>query len=1380
VLSSSVRNSNSVSVDSGGAELDSSYGIAMCVECGECDATEDVAYSVSAGHSRVRKLMDSGCSRCMSGVKGRLITQHGVDNNVSGISVSGFNNTRSIVDAVGKNEDNKMEFFVKSMPVDLVLLSAHDYARDGAIVLYGDSGYVYKLTKWEESEVRLFMEKFIPDKTLCVNNRTYEVVDLPVEAGMHVSDMNSNSSDGINVVVHNSDAYVSVRGDSVHSGVTVDDGVCSVGRDEALGNGDGVLSAVGCEEAHAASTYFNTKVNVSNVEERIMVYLISGLTLKDMLLYVKNGSVSGLHPDITTKALNAFKHKWGSTPDAYQLANPGKEGNRKGYMSESVPPSKCGEYVEMDFMECNFNEVNTNPKQLTDEQLNGLRRRTKVTKLATHGGAIAACVSVDVFSGFVRGELVMSTARPLDIVKRCVQRYEMLGHKVENFCADSGVSSQSMFQVFTPEVEGYLLEKGIQSHRAEPYNHSNGTEHVENVIGTIKRKMGMAVNYILRNPNFHLLKFSKIQVLKMWGELFYWAIITINLSRCVNNTKITKYEMFRRVRPNIQEIRLLPIFSIVMVYRHVATAAVVDNSNGAFYQYGLYVGPDTTVVGGIRVAVLTGEGLRIVVTTKYKGVTDGGGMDIYQHVERGVEKVLAEGVAVPQPTVTYIDEEDVRRGVQRQQVVVATEDSEGEAQLRGESVPAGGSSGQHSDSDSSVEEVQPKRVSNQGVGERGAKGKRKGKVADTSKGSDVDKGDKKADTVNSTVKGGRKEIDRSKWDNRAVRASRRLSGLAIDVSSTDTACGVDVDVHVDEVVDPLKLRGEDCMFSDWSTHTDGDHYYSFVDNVYYAFGSSVGSDSVPTEVGYRIVTEGVPKSMALAYSDPRWGEPARIETANLMDAKTLVRVDDKIARDDIKNGADVVMLFPIYEEKFKEGKLVSKVRLVCNGRTQHHAGATYSPTPTKEELFVLLHMCAKLGWDYCHIDEVRAFLNAKYKGKTSVYARMKGDSAFYKILGALYGLKTSPRDYGIDSGERLISLGFKRLHMCSCIFIKRFDNGHVVLVYAFVDDYIPCGSDRPTTEAFVTEFQTLVKTTPPEWNATSILGMTIIRDWDKCTIQISLAGKIAELGLKLGMAERARKEVPIPSSGYIVHDYQFEEMGDNESVLFLEEADIILYMQIVGSLIWISGVRHEINYGLMYLTWFSKKPRVHHLVMAYYMVSYLYYSKDIPLVLGGKGELCVEAYSDSSWGTGPKGRSICAVLVRLGAGAACITARATASLSSVRMSSFESELEGVTLAVKTLKRIVNILEELGFELITKPKLYNDNLSMIRFVKGEGVAKGVRHMELRMWYTREQYAMGSYELEHMKGIMLPADRITKPQTREEHREYRYFALGLGLL
>jgi hypothetical protein len=78
---------------------------------------------------------------------------------------------------------------------------------------------------------------------------------------------------------------------------------------------------------------------------------------------------------------------------------------------------------------------------------------------------------------------------------------------------------------------------------------------------------------------------------------------------------------------------------------------------------------------------------------------------------------------------------------------------------------------------------------------------------------------------------------------------------------------------------------------------------------------------------------------------------------------------------------------------------------------------------------------------------------------------------------------------------------------------------------------------------------------------------------------------------------------------------------------------------------------------------------VHHMTMAYYMMSYLYHSEDVPLVLGGTDDIVLDGYCDSSWGTGPKGRSICAVLMKLSARSACIVRKATASLTSVRMSS---------------------------------------------------------------------------------------------------------------
>jgi hypothetical protein len=43
------------------------------------------------------------------------------------VIVQGFNGSKSMVDAMGINSDGKKEYYISSMPHDLVLLSATDY-----------------------------------------------------------------------------------------------------------------------------------------------------------------------------------------------------------------------------------------------------------------------------------------------------------------------------------------------------------------------------------------------------------------------------------------------------------------------------------------------------------------------------------------------------------------------------------------------------------------------------------------------------------------------------------------------------------------------------------------------------------------------------------------------------------------------------------------------------------------------------------------------------------------------------------------------------------------------------------------------------------------------------------------------------------------------------------------------------------------------------------------------------------------------------------------------------------------------------------------------------------------------------------------------------
>ena len=236
---------------------------------------------------------------------------------------------------------------------------------------------------------------------------------------------------------------------------------------------------------------------------------------------------------------------------------------------------------------------------------------------------------------------------------------------------------------------------------------------------------------------------------------------------------------------------------------------------------------------------------------------------------------------------------------------------------------------------------------------------------------------------------------------------------------------------------------------------------------------------------------------------------------------------------------------------------------------------------------------------------------------------------------------------------------------------------------------------------------------------------------------------------------------------------------DQEDAQLLDKLGIIEYMVIVGGLIWISGLRLDILFATLYLAWSTKAPRQHHMNMARNVLSYLHTTKELPLVLGGSEELKVITYTDASLWTAPKGRSVVANLTKLNADAGAVSA-STKATTVVFTSVFEPELDGVTRGFKANSRIVNILKELCQKLSELPRLWSDNEAVVNFVRGEGVAKGVRHMELRMWYCRERYKDGSVLIDWMDGVQIPSDKLTKLATREEHEIFTRDIMGHSLL
>jgi Reverse transcriptase (RNA-dependent DNA polymerase) len=321
----------------------------------------------------------------------------------------------------------------------------------------------------------------------------------------------------------------------------------------------------------------------------------------------------------------------------------------------------------------------------------------------------------------------------------------------------------------------------------------------------------------------------------------------------------------------------------------------------------------------------------------------------------------------------------------------------------------------------------------------------------------------------------------------------------------------------------------------------------------------------------------------------------------------LVLVPRGVALEAIAKGADLVNIFPVYEEKEKEGKTIYKVRLVGDGRMHKNTGSTYAETPSREEFRIFMHLVAMNGWDFYHVDEKRAFLSAKHSGP-DVIAKLGRD--YFQVRGALYGLKSAPRDYQNAVIGRLVDkMKFTRLGMCSCIYIRRDSiSNRMVYAYDFVDDFVWTGSDTNTTEKAIEEYRLYADCTPNLKNPEKVLGMEITRDFHDKTISLSLAKKANEMfeTTKLyGLFDRFNIlldktiDVPLTSNNVHVGDEHFEDGSLNEDICKLcNQVEINQYLTLVGGLLWQLGVRWDMIFGILYLTWSTHKPRVHHLKMA--------------------------------------------------------------------------------------------------------------------------------------------------------------------------------------
>jgi len=264
-----------------------------------------------------------------------------------------------------------------------------------------------------------------------------------------------------------------------------------------------------------------------------------------------------------------------------------------------------------------------------------------------------------------------------------------------------------------------------------------------------------------------------------------------------------------------------------------------------------------------------------------------------------------------------------------------------------------------------------------------------------------------------------------------------------------------------------------------------------------------------------------------------------------------------------------------------------KARLVTKGYAQTYGidyEETYSPVAKMTTVRAIITMAAAKGWSLHQMDVKNVFLHGDlqeevYMEQPLGYVDQTCPNLVYKLKKALYGLKQAPRAWSDKIGQYLVTSGFQTSNVDFSLYVKKTDRGIVVIVI-YVDDLII------TKDSYVDIFD-LKKLLKQKFEMKDLgelhyfLGIEVTQSpkgiW---LLQKQYAlNKLSEYGMT------GCKPISIPLEQNVKLS---ADVGD------LVE-DTTMYRRIVGSLIYMTITRPDLNYALGVVSQFMQTPWKPHL-----------------------------------------------------------------------------------------------------------------------------------------------------------------------------------------
>ena len=512
----------------------------------------------------------------------------------------------------------------------------------------------------------------------------------------------------------------------------------------------------------------------------------------------------------------------------------------------------------------------------------------------------------------------------------------------------------------------------------------------------------------------------------------------------------------------------------------------------------------------------------------------------------------------------------------------------------------------------------------------------------------------------------------------------------------------------------------------------------------------------------------IPKSYRQALNSPHadyWREAIAKELGGLLQLRTwkLVPITS------MPSGANLMHCHYVFTVKRKADGSIEKfkARLVADGNTQKYGidfDRVFSTVVKTQTLRLVLVIAVARDYNLTSIDIRQAYLQAELD--TELYMRAppgvpsssNGVQLVCKLQRSLYGLKQAGREWAALFSSFLLSWGFVRSAIDTCLYT--YVAGAALLwVVIWVDDAVIVDSDTALRTRFVSD---LSKRFPTEdkGDLTWILNISITRDRRARTLSMSQELYIADLVEKhapsIAAGQGRTYDTPF-AEGLVFSSDDRPTVGSPEHAAM--DAQRPSYMSIVGGLLWLANMTMpELSYPASQLARFLTNPGPQHVQAAMRVLAYLHSARARTLMFAPNSQRGFEVLVDSNWST----RFSCSGAMYFFHG--CLFYWFSKMQHSVSLSSAEAEYFGAMLATRDLLFLRDVLVDLGVTLDGPTPLYSDSKSAVDMAFDPIAFKNTKHIMRAAEFLRDLVRKGAVHPMHIAGVLMLADLLTKAVSR----------------